>query len=214
MSNTSTQSAPSTTVKGPVVREQEAKTLLADAATKAATTPSPASKVVSKQEQYRKDYIIMHCGVGSPNSPRAAMYNKMKALCKSIGCSESELVWHLVGRTIEDIAKGRSVKDVIGTVATNEHKQKGTSPGWALVPTTNEAGKATELRILDIDERYKTANMAHCKFFAYPGDDDKARRRQARLCWKEALSTLSLTGLSRANITTPESFNELIDIKA
>lgn len=169
-----------------------------------------------KQEDYRKKYRIMHCGVG-PH--RDALYDSMGQLCERIGCSESELVWHLVQKAVsatKDAKDANAIKAIIGEVATNEHAAAGTAPGWAVIAVPKADGSgASELRIVDCDARYKSKGMAGLRaYMAYDSTDTKARRRAARLAWKEVLSLLSLTGLSRKNITFPDSIKEFVVTEA
>lgn len=128
-------------------------------------------------EEYRKNYKVMHIGVGTKHRRE---YDAVTALAKRWGLTESQVVWAAIEAYLAtpNLQKPSSESAAVG----------GSAAGYWTVPIVGADGKATDVEVIHVDKRadLPVGKKGHT-FFRYDREDPKSQERAKRQAERAAM---------------------------
>ena len=145
------------------------------------TTPTTAAGDATP-----KKYQTMIIGIGAP---RKELHTAMMTLSKKLGCRISDLV-------MEFCAAGMAKPPTVAPAGSSP--SGGSARGFWVVPLTDEAGRATAIRIVEVENR---SNMTGGRtFFRYSEADETGRKRAHNQAVRAAQYDCKLLGMDAKTI--------------
>jgi len=171
------------------------KIVMAKTNTIAGKNSNDAQNDTNDAPKKKSSYETMILGVSASRKPTR---NKLDDLAASLGCKASDLVWSAIK---EMLTKPPKVAPEGSSGAV------GTAPGFWVVPTTNKQGKATGIRVWEVEKRSEKIGKDGRIFFRFKKGDVKGRDRAQRSAIRAAANDAKLLGL-KADGMKSEKYSE------
>lgn len=121
-------------------------------------------------EEYRKNYKVMHVGIGTKHAQEHA---QLEELAKRFKVTVSALVWEAIERYIKS--------GPTAPPAADSNAVGGSAAGYWTAVVCDASGKALDVEVVHVEQRSAlAADRKGHTFFRYDRDDAKSRERAMR----------------------------------